>query len=367
MSADPALLERASEIIPQFDIDGAATAAQPHAGGHIHDSFLVTAGGRRWIVQRFNTRVFAEPAHVMENIAAVSGHLARLLRREGAADIERRVMRAVPARDGGWLARDAGGGHWRALAYVEGTTSTAIAVDAAAAAAAAHAFGRFQRQLAEYLGPPLHTTIPHFHDTPRRYAAFAAAVRADTQQRARDAATEIAFAEAHRATASLLTDAHHRGDLREAIAHHDAKISNVLFDHLTGEALCVVDLDTVMPGLTLYDFGDLVRSMASAAAEDEPDPSRAAAEPERLSAIVRGYLAGAGDTVTAAERRLLPAAAKVITLEQGIRFLMDHLEGDRYYGADHPGHNLERCRTQFALLASLEELSSEFARMVETA
>jgi len=367
MSAETALLERASEIVASFDIEGAATEAQPHAGGHIHDSFLVTAGGRRWIVQRLNTRVFAKPAHVMENIAAVSTHLARVLRREGAADIDRRVMRAVPARHGNWLAKDSRGDTWRVLAYIEGTTTSTVAADAAAAGAAARAFGHFQHQLAAYEGPPLHVTIDHFHDTPRRYAAFHLALRTDPAKRAQGAAAEIAFAESHRPTASLLVDAQHRGEIRETIAHHDAKISNVLFDRATHEALCVVDLDTVMPGLALYDFGDLVRSMASAAAEDERDPSLAAAGADRLAAIVEGYLEGAGDTISPAERRLLPAAAKVITLEQGIRFLTDHLEGDRYYRAARPDHNLERCRTQFALLASLEALGADFARMVETA
>lgn len=364
MSADPALLERASKIVAAFETGGAATDAQPYAGGHIHDTFLVTAGGRRWIVQRLNTSVFPHPEHVMENIAAVGDHLERMLRREGVPDFERRVLRAAPAHDGTWLARDGRGDRWRVLVYIEGTTTMTVAVDAQAAGAAAMAFGRFQRRLAEYEGPPLHTTIEHFHDTPRRYAGFHAAVRADPYQRARGAAAEIAFAEAHRPTASLLVNAQQRGEIREAIAHHDAKISNVLFDRVTGEAMCVVDLDTVMPGLTLYDFGDLVRSMASVAAEDDPDPRRAAAVPERLAAIVRGYLEGVAETITAAEERLLPAAAKVITLEQGIRFLTDHLEGDGYYRADRPGHNLDRCRTQFALLASLEELGADLARRV---
>jgi len=364
MSAGDALLDQARTMATRFAIEGPVTDAQPHTGGHIHDSFLITAGGKRWIVQRFNSAVFPKPEDVMENIAAVSDHLTRLLQRDGIEDVERHVMRAVKARNGDWLARDDRGDRWRMLAYIEGTTTTQVAATADAAASAALAFGRFQRQLAEYEGPPLHTTIEHFHDTPRRYAAFHRAVRADAKARVRGAAAEIAFAEQHQPIASLLVDAQHRGELREAIAHHDAKISNVLFDRQSGEALCVVDLDTVMPGLTLYDFGDLVRSMASAAAEDERDPSRAAASVERVAAIVRGYLEGVGDAITPAERRLLPAAAKVITLEQGVRFLSDHLEGDHYYKAAHPGHNLERCRTQFALLASLEELEADFARMV---
>ena len=366
MSDEATLHTRAAAMADRFAPVGAAREVRSHVTGHIHDSFVVVTRSGRWLLQRMNARVFPDPRRVMENIVAVTTHLARALVREGAADLERRVLRPAATREGGWLARDEDGERWRAFAFVERAVTHETAATAAWAEKAAEAFGTFQRLLADYDGPPLHETIAGFHDTPARVRALDLAVTANRAGRAGGAAAEIAFASVaeRRRSAAALMEAQTRGALPRRIAHHDAKISNVLFDYGDGEALCVVDLDTTMPGLSLYDLGDLVRSMAGPAAEDDPDPARVAAEPERITAIVRGYLRGTGPLLGTAERALIPVAARVIAFEQGVRFLTDHLDGDRYYRCTRPGQNLDRCRTQFALLASLETQEAAIARMV---
>jgi Ser/Thr protein kinase RdoA (MazF antagonist) len=292
----------------------------------------------------------------MENIAAVTAHLAR----KGE-----RTLAYVPARAGAPLAWDAGGSCWRMSEFIDGAMMLERARDAADAERAADAFGRFQRALADYAGAPLHATLAGFHDTAARVAALGRATSADSHARATRAHDVLAGLERHRGRlAGFFAAARIAHPAFERIAHHDAKIANVLFD-ARGNAICVIDLDTVMPGLSLYDFGDLMRSMVSAAAEDEPDPARVHAEAARYAAIVRGYLAGTGAMLGDAERHLLPGAAEAMTFEQSVRFLTDFLEGDRYYRVARPEHNLERARAQLALLDSLAEQRAEFHRMVE--
>ncbi len=353
------LLKRAAAIASRFTIDAGPYRVEPHAGGHIHDSFVVTAGERRWFLQRMNTRVFQEPDRVMENIVNVTAFLAR------TATPGERALATVPAREGGWLVRNEAKECWRMFAHLERTVSHATAVRAPDAASAARTFGQFQRRLSAYDGPQLHVTIPRFHDTTRRLHAFERAARADRHRRAVNVAAEIEFAISRRSLATVLADAHARGDAVRRIAHNNAKIANILFDETSGSALCVVDLDTVMPGLSLYDFGDLVRSMVSPGAEDAPDLSTVSADPDRFAAIALGYLDGTDGLLSDAERRLMPVAAETIVYEQGLRFLTDHLEGDAYYRVERPEHNLDRARAQFALLRSLERQRAEFSRIVE--
>jgi len=346
----------AAEAAGQFAIDARGVEVQPHPGGHIHEAFLVTADRRRFMLQRMNARVFPRPELVVANIAAVTEHLTR----KGT-----RTLRLVPARAGGWLARPAAGGAWRMSEFIEGSVTLETARDALEAERAAAAIGEFQRALADYAGPTLHLTLPGFHDTARRVAALDRAAEAAEPSRVSTARDVLEGLRRHRtALADFFARARAEDPARERIAHHDAKIANVLFDARTKAVLCVIDLDTVMPGLSLYDFGDLVRSMVSPAAEDEPDPSRVHAEAERYAAIVRGYLAGTGAMIGDAERRLLPGAAEAMVFEQGVRFLTDYLEGDRYYRIARPEHNLERARAQLALLDSLAAQGAEFRRMV---
>lgn len=220
---------------------------------------------------------------------------------------------------------------------------------------AARAFGEFQRRLVDLPAPPLHETIPGFHATPARLAALEQAASADRVGRVAGARAELAsvLSAQRRQLAHGLERARGSGTLRERVVHNDAKIANVLFDVTTGEALCVVDLDTVMPGLALYDYGDLVRSAAGTAAEDAP-PEEVEVRPDLIEALAAGFIDGARDTLSREERALMPLAAMVITLEQAVRFLTDHLDGDRYYRISRPGQNVDRFRAQLALLDALE-------------
>jgi Ser/Thr protein kinase RdoA (MazF antagonist) len=290
----------------------------------------------------------------MENVARVTGHIAARLRREGAGDVERRVLALVPTAEGEPFLEDQGE-VWRLYRFVEGTRSLGHARSPADAFETGRAFGRFQRLLSDYAGARLHDTIPRFHDTPRRMAHLARAADEDAAGRAAAARGEIEALLDRRRLASALLDAQARGEIPERIVHNDAKITNVLFDAESGEGLCVVDLDTVMPGLSLYDFGDMVRTLTSGTDEDERDLEAVGVRPELFEALTRGFLEVAGEVLEPAERALLVRSAQVITLEQAARFLADHLEGDRYYRIERQGHNLDRARAQLRLLLSLEQ------------
>ncbi len=352
-----------SQLASLFEIDGELVAAEPHGTGHINDTYLAeyqSAKGRsRVLHQRINTVVFTDPAGLMDNIERVSRHVEASWRKGGADDVERRCLRLVPARDGGSMAEDDDGALWRSFWFIDGTVTHAAATSPAMAASAAAAFGRFQAQLVDLPGPRLVESIPHFHDTPHRLAAFDEAVAADACGRVAGAAEAIDFVEARRSLARVLLDLHDAGEAPERVTHNDTKLSNLLFDAATGEALCVVDLETTMPGLSLYDFGDLVRSASARAPEDEGDLARVVVDPELFEALARGYLSEAGHFLTRAERAHLVEAGQLITFETGMRFLADHLAGDHYFKVHHEGHNLERARVQFAVVASLEAQRAE--------
>jgi aminoglycoside phosphotransferase (APT) family kinase protein len=359
----------ATAIAERFAVEGRLRTIAPQAGGHINESWVVTwdrpRGPSCFLLQHVNRFVFRRPGLVMENLARVTRHIASRLEREGTPSRERRVLSLVPTREGASHLVDADGETWRLFPWIEGTRSWEHAETTSQAGAAAFAFGRFLRQLADLPEPPLHETIPRFHDTPARLVALERAWGADAAGRASSAGRETAALLDRRRVAGALVDRVERGDLAVRTAHNDAKIANVLFDTSTGEPLCVVDLDTVMPGLALNDFGDLVRSAVSDSAEDERDLSRVSVRMDVFRALARGFVEGAGDLLSPLERSLLATAGKVIVLEQAARFLTDHLEGDPYYGADRPGHNLDRARSQLRLLESLEEHETELERVVE--
>jgi len=362
LAADPAL-----DATRAFATPGTLAALEPFPGGHIHAAHLATfrhgGGTARFLLQQLNTRVFPKPDLVMDNIARVTAHLARALAHARVRDLERRTLTLVHTRHGTSWHRDADGRVWRLYQFIEGAVAHPAPRSADDAAAAARAFGGFQRLLADFPDPPPHETIPDFHFTPARLAALERAVDADPLGRAAEARADIERVFLTHGLAHALVDAH----LPPRVTHNDAKISNLLFDAETGAGLCVVDLDTVMPGLAGYDFGDLVRSMATRAAEDERDLSRVRLEPALVKAIAWGYLQEAGEFLSSAERSLLVTAARVILLEQAARFLTDHLEGDLYYRIARPGQNLDRARTQIRLLAELDAhaaaLEREIARL----
>jgi hypothetical protein len=339
-----------------FGYEGELIHAGPHGSGHIHDTFLVrfargpTDGAA--ILQRINERVFSDPDRLMDNIERVTTHQAARL--AGAPDAGRRALTLIPTRHGAAYGRDANGAAWRAYRWIARTRSFDVLASAGQARSAALAFARFQRQVADLPPPRLHETLPDFHHTPRRFAACAAAVERDPHNRAAAAGPAIAFALAQEPLAGAIHRDWQEGLLVERITHNDTKLNNVLFDEASGEPLCVVDLDTVMPGLPLWDFGDLARSTLLPE-EDERDLGKIAASPEIFGALAGGYAAGLGDRLLAAERERLVLASEVLTLECGLRFLTDHLQGDVYFKIQRPGQNLDRANAHFALLRSLGE------------
>lgn len=373
--------ETIEQVLRQFAIAGRVVDTQPFCG-HINDSHVVTCldkdgSQRRYLLQRVNDRVFPRPIAVMENIERIIRHIATKSAAADTTDSRRRALSLVPALDGRCFYQDPGGGIWRVYPFIEGSRSYSAVSTPEQAETAGRAFGEFQWMLADYDGPRLHETIADFHHTPARYAALDAVVggsvhpttsqpfnmdqtdagrpkSADLERRIVTARREIESAEKHRPLADALNGLHEAGLVPERIVHNDAKISNVLLDEKTGEALCVIDLDTVMPGLSLYDFGDMVRSMTTTAAEDETDLSKVEVELPLFEGLTRGYLTAAGDMLNAVERDHLVTAGKLITLEQAVRFLTDYLAGDAYYKTTRPGQNLDRARTQFKLLDSLE-------------
>jgi Ser/Thr protein kinase RdoA (MazF antagonist) len=337
-----------------FRLRGRWTGGAPHGSGHIHDTFLATAddAGRpvRYALQRLNERVFPDLDAVTENIARVTAHLRG---REDPSD-GFRTLSPVAARAGGWLARDDAGAAWRAFEWIENARSVDVARTPAEAREAARAIGLFHRRLADMPARSLRETIPGFHDTPRRYEALHRAIERDAAGRLGDVRAEVAFALAREEPAGRLIAGWRAGRLPERVTHNDTKINNILFDENTGRAVCVIDMDTAMPGLALYDIGDMIRTMTSPADEDERDLSRVTFRLPFYEAILRGYREGAGDLLTAAERAELPFCGRVITLETGVRFLADFLSGDVYFKTARPGHNLDRCRTQFRLVEEME-------------
>ncbi len=345
-----------------FAFEGRPLAARRHGRGHIHASFALSVergGGRaRYLLQRLNTHVFRDPDALCENVARVGAHLRARLAERGVQALERRVLRLVPTHAGGFVHHADDGSAWRAYDFVEGARA-ARTLSPGRAQHVATAFAEFQRLLADYDGPRLHETLPGFHDTPRRCAAFREALALDLHGRAASARAEIEFALAHEAFAACLVELRDAGRLPERVTHNDAKLDNVLLDDVTGEGLCVIDLDTVMPGLSLYDFGDLVRSVTSRAAEDEPDTARVDVDVELFAAVARGWRAGLGDALLPLEREHLLTAGRLITFETGLRFLTDYLDGDRYFRIARPAHNLLRCRAQFALVRALERRADE--------
>jgi Ser/Thr protein kinase RdoA (MazF antagonist) len=355
-----------AEAARTFRVGGEIVGIVAVPGGHINETYRVDvrgAGGvaRSYLLQRLNPLVFRRPDLVIENVVRVSRHVELAARASGRPS----PVAPLVATDHGadWLA-DSAGGVWRMFVFVVGTVMREHARSAGDCAAAGRAFGAFLALLAGWDGPPLHETIPGFHDTRARLRQLDAAARADVAGRAGDAGAEIAAIRAERSLADVLPPLIASGEIPIRVTHNDAKLSNVLLDARTGTERCVVDLDTVMPGSALYDFGDLVRSTVSPTAEDEEDVSRVAVREEYFDALARGYVETAGAVLRPRELELLAFAGRLVTLEQAARFLTDHLQGDTYYRIERPGHNLGRCRAQLALLRSLTAQAAALERIV---
>ena len=361
----PVTQELLRQAAAAFDFGLPTGEAERYGAGHINDTFAVWAAdhSRRWILQRINTDTFTDPAGLMENVTGVTSYLRREILARGG-DPYRETLNVVPTREGKPYYTDCEGGAWRAYLFVEGTVCLQKVENERDFYTAAETFGNFQNQLAGYPAATLHETIARFHDTPNRYANFEKALAADVMGRAREIGPEIAFIRAREADCHVLMDQLAAGVLPLRVTHNDTKLNNVLIDQATGKGICVIDLDTVMPGLSAYDFGDSIRFGANDCAEDEPDQSKVHFSLHLYEVFARGYLAAAGSAMTEAERRSLPWGAKLMTLECGIRFLTDYLEGDHYFKISRPAQNLDRARTQFTLVEGMER---EFDAMTQLA
>lgn len=358
-----------ASLVRAFQLYGDFRGAAPHGTGHINDTYAAVfdqAGSPvRYILQRINSRVFRNPPAVMENIQRVTDHVRRKLEASGTAEASRRVLTLVPTREGRTCTLDAAGDWWRCYLFIEQAQTYDQIETPRQAFEAGRAFGAFQKLLADLPAPRLQDTIPDFHHTRRRFEALQTALRADGCHRAAAARAELEFCRQREAMVDVLLDEQAQGRLPERVTHNDTKLNNVMLDDATGEGICVIDLDTVMPGLVLYDFGDLCRTATRPTAEDERDLARVEVRLDLFEALARGYLASARDFLNPTELDRLAFSARLITFEIGVRFLTDHLEGDRYFKIARPGHNLDRARVQFKMVESFERHAAVLDELVK--
>lgn len=334
-----------TEIIQRFCLPPIESSKR-YGHGHINQTYLLTSDmGERFIMQRLSSRAFKNVPALMENLVAVTRHLHK----KGMTP----TLTALPTKDGCYFFRDTAGDYWRLYEFIENSVCLQKAECKEDFYQSARAFGMFAQALEDFPAHILHETIPNFHNTPHRFRQFHEALDADVMGRAASVQREIEFALAHETEASTLVDMLANGELPLRVTHNDTKLNNVMLDATTREPLCVIDLDTVMPGLIAYDFGDSIRFGASTAVEDETDLSKVKFDIEYYKAYLKGYYE-TFPSMTDAERRSLPIGSKMMTLECGVRFLTDYLAGDVYFGIHRPNHNLDRCRTQFALVADME-------------
>ncbi len=345
-----------AKIAANFRLHGNFVSAERFGTGHINDTFKMQTSEEKYILQRINTSIFREPEQLMDNFVRVCSHISSKIAAEKALDasVDRKCLQVVYSLQDTPFFKEENGNFWRCYVYVDNARTYDVLENSSQAFAAAQAFGAFQNDLADMPGR-LHETIANFHHTPSRLAALEEAIRADVCNRKKDVSKEIDFIMARKEEYSLLISEKDAGNIFERTTHNDTKLNNVLIDDASCKGICVIDLDTVMPGLPHYDFGDMVRTGTSPALEDEVDLSKVYMRFEMFEALLRGFLSTAGNFLNAREKELLPFSGKLITLEIGIRFLTDYLSGDVYFKIHREKHNLDRCRTQIKLAQSIEE------------
>ena len=360
-----------AEITSHFQMPGDYISHRPCGNGHINDTFVAafSQGGNRvrYIVQRINQLVFKQPEIVMDNIIRVTTHLADKMRSANEPELHRRVLTLIPCRKGNLWHCDDTGNHWRAYIYIEGASAHDHVDSPVLAREAARSFGGFQQALVDLPGPRLRDTIPNFHNARVRFNTFREAVDNDAADRVATCQHDIDWIMEREEIVDVLLDLHRRGDLPERITHNDTKINNVMIDNVSGEGICIMDLDTVMPGFALYDFGDLIRTTTISCAEDERDLSRVHMRLPLYEALVSGYLSSAGDFLTDCEKENLGFSGKLITFTIGMRFLTDHLNGDTYFKIHRPNHNLDRFRVQAKMVESIENQEDAMIDALEQA
>ena len=356
-----------NEIVHRFRFGGDITDSHLCKYGHINDTFVVRVGqngrNQRYILQRINHHVFRQPEALMSNIMRVTSFLREKIEQDGG-DPDRETLTLIPTKEGRLYHATPDGDFWRAYRYIEGARTYLQPERPEQLFQAGRAFGRFLRLLDDFPAGELHETIPDFHHTPKRFEALVQAVDEDAHNRARGVRDLIAQAEARGEKMGLIITALQSGKLPQRVTHNDTKFNNVLLDEATGEAICVVDLDTVMPGSALYDFGDFVRTGANTGAEDEQNLDRVSLNLDYFDAIARGFLQETAGALTPLEREWLPLSAWLLTFEVAMRFLTDYLNGDVYFRIHRPDHNLERARAQFRLAMDMEAREDAMARIV---
>jgi Ser/Thr protein kinase RdoA (MazF antagonist) len=357
------------DISRQFQIYGEILHAETLKIGHINETYSATysQGGTRvrYIHQKINRTVFKNPAKVMDNVMRVTTHIRKRLEAQNVRDITRRALIVIPTRDGRSYFLDNDNGVWRTFLFIEGVETFEAVQTPDQAFEAGRAFGEFQRLLVDLPGARLVETIPDFHNTRKRFAALEQALDKDHYNRAKEAKAEIDLALKNERIVDVILKGMARGTIPERTTHNDTKFNNVMLDVLTGEAMCIVDLDTVMPGCALYDFGDMVRTTTSPTLEDELDLSKIRMQMPMFKRLAEGYLSTAGRFLTKTEKAHIAFSGKLITFELGLRFLTDFLSGDTYFRIHRPGHNLDRCRTQFKLVESIERQEEAMQKFVD--
>jgi aminoglycoside phosphotransferase (APT) family kinase protein len=357
------------DISKKFQIYGEILHAETLKIGHINETYTATydQGGTRvrYIHQKINRNVFKNPTAVMKNVMRVTTHLRKKQEARYVRDATRRSLVVIPTRDGKSYYQNGDHEVWRTFVFVEGVETYEAVQTPAQAFQAGRAFGEFQHLLVDLPGERLCETIPYFHDTRRRFTALQHAIARDHYNRAKDARAEIDFALKHEPLVDVILDAMAKGKIPERVTHNDTKFNNVMLDVMTGEAMCIVDLDTVMPGCALYDFGDMVRTTTSPTLEDEPDLTKVKMQMPMFKKLADGYISTAGQFLTKAEKSHIAFSGKLITFEIGIRFLTDFLSGDTYFRIHRPAHNLDRCRTQFKLVESIERQEEAMQKYVD--
>ncbi len=344
-------------ILEQWDLDGKILSVKPFGQGHINSTFCITIGSEtdphRYILQKISSTAFKYPDQLMANVVSVTEYLRKKIIQSGG-NPDRETITILPTRNGRSFCIDEREEAWRILLFIENTVCLQSAETPELFEASARAFGKFQYLLRDYPADTLFETISRFHDTENRYENLMRAAEEDPLGRASSVKAELEFARMRKEDCGVCLRALREGRLPLRVTHNDTKLNNVLMDADTLEAICVIDLDTVMPGLACNDFGDSIRFGANHCAEDEPDLSKVEFDLELFRVYTRGFLEGANHALTQAEMESLPWGAKLMTLECGMRFLTDYLEGDHYFATQREGQNLDRCRTQFKLVSDME-------------
>ena len=346
------------EAIANFNFTGRLKDRRPFGSGHINDTYLLTfeigdMGDMSAILQRMNREIFTQPVELMENIVGVTSYLREKIIENGG-DPERETLNIIPAKDGKAYYVDSKGEYWRSYKFITDAKCYDQVEKPEDFYESAVAFGNFQRLLADYPADTLHETIKGFHDTRARFEVFKQAVAQDVCGRAASVDREIEFVLAHEEIARVLGEFQEKGLVPLRVTHNDTKLNNIMIDNTTRKGICVIDLDTVMPGLAVNDFGDSIRFGTSTGAEDEKDLSKVSCSMALFEIYVKGFLQGCAGSLTPTEVELLPMGAKVMTYECGMRFLTDYLQGDHYFKIHREEHNLDRARTQFKLVEDME-------------